>query len=391
MRLDHARLEPDAKSTIVDLRVATVTVPINEPVRLSFGTLDRRRTMLVEIEVADGTIGYGESWVNWPPWSHTERAAAYVQAIRPHVLGREARNIESIRHDLESLLRPMGEQAGAMGPVHQAVSGVDLALWDLAGKLSGKSVAALLGTNSSAVSVYASSIGPGPDIESRCQGIVEAGFNRAKIRVGFGLDRDRDLLHRIRTCVGDRLALIADANRAWTLQEAERMAATLSEYGIVLVEEPLNSPDLNDIERFFEATGLQVAVGENLYDVDDYRTHALSRAVAALQPDAAKNGGLTLLRAVGEIAQTADVLMMPHCYGGPLGFYASLHLMAGLGLAGAVEFPIGAPSPFWGMVGGIPEVRNGRVDLPSENGFAFEPHSEWLDAHATYHSSFEGV
>ncbi len=376
MGLDSSATE----STIVDLRAHAISVPIGEPVRLSFGTLDKRRVILVEVELADGTVGYGESWVNWPPWAHAERLAAYSQGLRPMIVGRDARDIDRIRADLEGYLYPMGRQAGAGGPAHQALSGIDLALWDLAGKLSGCSAANLCGGSSGRVGVYASSIGPGPNAEAVCRQVIADGFSTVKLRVGFGREQDRDLLERVRSCLGDRITLIADANRAWTLAEAEEMCGILGEYSVGLIEEPLVDPDLRDFERLHDATGLEVAVGENLYEAEEFSSHLASRAIGALQPDVTKNGGFTFVRSIGEMASARGVPLMPHCYGGPLGFFASVHLMAGSGFPGAVEFPIGPSAPFWEMAGGAPEVRDGWIEISSGSGFGFLPGWKWMEA-----------
>ncbi len=358
-------------TSIVDLRAIVVRAPVEEPVRLSFGTLDHRLTVFVEVELANGMIGVGESWVNWPPWAHVERVTAYEEGLRPLLIGRDALQIGSIRRLLESRFSPMSRQAGAVGPMHQAISGVDLALWDLSGKITGKSVAELCGGRRSTVPVYASSIGPGSQVESTCEALVDVGFSTVKVRVGFGRDTDRELLSKVRACTGDGFVIIADANRAWTLDEAREMADVLLEHGVSLIEEPLQDPTLVAIERLHDFTGLPVAMGENLYDEDEFLRFAESPAIGALQPDVTKNGGLSLVRAVGAIAATTGCTLMPHCYGGPLGFIASVHVMAGLGLDSPVEFPVGPSAPFWNMVDGQPAIHDGIVEVGEGPGFGF--------------------
>ncbi|NQV08051.1 mandelate racemase/muconate lactonizing enzyme family protein [bacterium] len=371
------RSTPVSGGVIVDLRAYVVHAPIGEPVRLSFGTLSSRRLVLVEIELENGMIGIGESWVNWPPWAHVDRVAAFEQGIRPLIMGGDPGDISAIHDLLVARLDPMGRQADAVGPMYQAISGVDLALWDLAGKLAEQSVVHLCGGSGATVPVYASSIGPGSDIESTCSDLVDHGFDQVKVRVGFDRETDRDLLRRVRKCAGDGFGIIADANRAWTLGEAEAMTGVLMEYGVDLVEEPLRDPDLAAIEVLFESTGLPVAVGENLYEEEDFIRFADSPAIGALQPDVTKNGGFSpILEIAARIARSGCALM-PHCYGGPLGFMASVHLMAGLGTRGSIEFPIGPMAPFWGMVGGPPAIHDGVVDVPSGPGFGFHLDEEW--------------
>lgn len=377
--MDGERPEAGSRgdTIIVDLRATALCAPLGEPTKLSFGTLSRRMTVLIEIELANGIIGFGESWVNWPPWAYVERIAAYEQGIRPLLLGQDARAIGSINDLLADSLIPAGQQAGAVGPMHQAISGVDLALWDLAGKLAGRSVADLCGGRAATVPVYASSIDPGSDIESTCRDLAGVGFSEVKVRVGFGIEADRDLLRRVRKCVGADFGIIADANKAWTIDEAQRMAGVVAEFGVEMIEEPLAHPSLQSIERLFESSGLRIAVGENLYEEAEYRRLGESPAVGALQPDATKNGGFSFMRRIAAITDAVDCALMPHCYGGPLGFLASVHLMAGLGLSGSVEFPVGPGAPFWDLIGGAPTVRNGKVEVPQGPGFGFAPDWDW--------------
>lgn len=366
---------------IVRVEARVIGAPIDEPVLLSFGVLRHRFMVLLEIETADGLVGYGESWVNWPPWAHVERAAAYDLVVAPELLGRDASGIAGLVEDLESVLMPMGHQAGTVGAVQQAISGVDLALWDLEGKRAGSGVAGLLGPPARHVEVYASSVGPGSNVEAVCERLVGRGFRTIKVRVGFDRDGDRELLRRVRTTVGDGVRLIADANRAWGLSDAIDMARVLRRYDVHLVEEPLVRPTMGDLERLHTRTGIKVAMGENIYSHDAFARLLASPAIGALQPDLTKNGGLTRGRLIGAAAEEAGVSLMPHCYGGPFGFVASLQLMSGAGLDGAVEYPVEPQAPFWDMLSSPPEVIDGRVVVPDGPGLGVNPHARWVEQH----------
>ncbi len=370
-------------ATIVDVRATVVGVTIDQPVRLSFGLLERRRSVLVEIETADGSVGFGESWVNWPPWAHCDRSSAFQEVIRPAMIGQDAREVEELVRRLHLALDPMGEQAGAMGPVHQAVSGVDLALWDLRCKRSDKSLSRFLDGEVDSVSVYASSLSAGPELPAACKQLLGAGFSQAKLRVGFNMEHDRRLIEEVRQLLGSDFSLIADANRAWTPVEAREMAPVLLENEITLIEEPLRRSRLEDLERLHDETGLLVAAGENLYSMSDFESLIESRAIGAVQPDVTKNGGLSLLLEVTEAATNSNVAVMPHCYGGPLGFFASCQAMASTpdGVRRAVEMPFGTAAPLWDMFGGAPVISEGQALLPSGPGFGVEPDWSWVEQH----------
>lgn len=350
-------------------RFFPMTVELDVPVRLSFGKLTQRHIVIIEIETDNGVLGHGESWVNWPPWAHIERVAAYENFIGPLLIGQDAMDRQGVWDSLLSVLKPIGEQAAAIGPVLQALSGVDIALWDIAAKELGCSVSELLGSEQVSVPTYASSLFPESDVTAEAQRLQAQGFNTVKVRVGFDSEREQDLRRRLHFLRSEGFTIFADANRAWTLAEAVRAGISLVDCGVTLLEEPLQRFSIRDAERLYEATGLKVAVGENIYSLDQIDELASSPAVGAIQPDATKNGGFSFLLAAGEIAARGGVPLMPHCFGGPLGFLASCHAMAGLGATGSVEYPIAPYAPFWPLAGGAPAVNDGRVDVSRGLGF----------------------
>ena len=184
-------------------------------------------------------------------------------------------------------------------------SGVDVSLWDLAGQIAGRPVAALLGgTPRGAVPVYASWIGPWR-VEMLTEGALGAGFVAAKLKVGFGSRTDRLTVERARSVSGDSLRLFADANRAWSMPEAEEMCRLLADYGVEWCEEPLCDDAPERFDELFEATGMPLATGENLYGLADTEHYLGCAGVAHVQPDVSKTGGITHGRDVSVLADGA--------------------------------------------------------------------------------------
>ena len=134
---------------VADIRPWTVERPIDVPVRMSFGSLQRRILAVVEVTDTDGHTGCGETWANYPPWIEAERSATVTAGLRPLLRDAEIDladpkgSIGALQEALVRALWPLGRQWGAPGPIMQAVSGADQALWDLAGRRLGLSVATM--------------------------------------------------------------------------------------------------------------------------------------------------------------------------------------------------------------------------------------------------------
>ena len=366
---------------IVHARVRVLSAPVSDGTAMSFGSLTRRATVLLEIETRDGLVGLGESWVNFPEWAPTERVATLTHGVIPILLNEDARRITQLHRVMMSNLGPLGRQWGAPGPVMQAISAADIALWDLRGKAHGESVASLLGGRvREVVPVYASSLGP--------QGVAydgaqcrSNGFGGVKVKLGFGRTRDEATLAEARGVLGSEVTLCADANQAWTLVEAVSMGPLLHEHDVAWVEEPIQGNQLADLEAFYERTGLPVATGENLHSVEVFLQYIASPAVHIVQPDVTKAGGFSDLLAICRIADALGVEVMPHFYGGAVGFGGTLQCAACMPSVSRVEYDVrenplrdslllNGPVPVGGVVA-IPDGPGLGLDLDLD---AMEPY-----------------
>lgn len=359
-------------SRIVDARLRVLRAPIDDPVAMSFAPLRSRTMVLIEIETADGRIGLGESWVNYPPWATQERAATLREGVFPLVLGADADRITLLQREMCTRLEPIGRQWGAPGPVMQAISAVDIALWDLRGQATGESIGALAGGRvREAIAVYASSLGPDgvTDQAGRC---VRAGHRAVKVKLGFGRARDEANLAVAREVCGPDMTLYVDANQAWTPPEAHAMAPILRAHGVAWVEEPLRGDRLEDLEEFHRRTGLPVATGENIYGRADFGRYVASPAVAVLQPDIAKCGGLTEAFAICALADAHGTQVMPHLYGGAVAFAATLQLAACAPAVSTVEYDVRENPLRDPLVHDPPQPVDGMLRLPDAVGLGLQ-------------------
>jgi L-alanine-DL-glutamate epimerase-like enolase superfamily enzyme len=317
---------PGAGGTIVAAGLRVLRKEAADGIAMSFGALPRRTMVLVELETERGDTGLGESWVNFPSWAAAERVATLRDGVLPLLIGADAAQITLLHRRLVAELEPVGRQWGAPGPVMQAISAVDVALWDLAGQAAGQAICRLGGGRTrDTIPVYASSLGPHGVTEqaARCR---DAGFGAVKVKLGFGTEHDLGILRQARAACGPGVAIYADANQGWSLDEAIGFAPVLREHHVRWVEEPVRGNDLADIERFHERTGLAVATGENVYRRHGFWPYIDSPAVRVLQPDVSKTGGLSEVFAICELAAARGKTVIPHLYGGAVAFAATLQL-----------------------------------------------------------------
>lgn len=314
------------------IRVRVLEAPLAEPVPMSFGQLTHRQVCLLEVE-AGGLTGIGESWINYPAWGAAERVATLCEGVAPLLLSVPETDPRLVAERLAGTLLPVGRQWGALGPLWQAISAVDLALWDLLGKANGVSVARLLAGPDAKlrdrVPAYASGIGP-TDVEGLCATVTEAGFAAAKVKLGFEETVDKATLKSARATLPPGCELFADSNQAWDLETALQRVDMMVDSEVAWLEEPIAGNDLILLRRLAQQTSIPLATGENLYGIDSFQRYVESDAIRIIQPDLAKSGGISVAARVAEHAAVNDTWVAPHCYSSGVGVTAMMHLAAAL-------------------------------------------------------------
>ena len=233
---------------------------------------------------------------------------------------------------------------------------LDLALWDLAGKITGQPCWKLLGGLSNRVRAYASSgtlRDPGAMAEA-AERYLAQGFPALKLRFHRGDWRDDvKALEAVRARVGNRLELMVDCNQGWrqpwdteapwTLKDAVRVARELERLGVYWMEEPLHRGDYVGMRALRESVDVRIAGGEMTRQSHELRELVTAGCVDVLQPDAALVGGITGLRRIATLAQENNIVFTPHTWTNGMGVMANTQLVAGLGQAPFIEFPYDPP------------------------------------------------
>jgi L-alanine-DL-glutamate epimerase-like enolase superfamily enzyme len=293
-----------AEIPVREVQASAFTVPTDRPE--SDGTMEWDSTTLVLVEVeAGGVTGIG--------WTYCAQAAAHLvdELLAEVVSGRNALDVGGAQLAQRAALR----NAGYPGIGSSAVAAVDVALWDLKAKLLDLPLVSLLGAVHEEVPVYGSggfcSYSDG-QLAEQLAGWVEEGIPRVKMKIGREPERDPVRVRVARDAVGDDAALYVDANGAFAVKEALRIAWEFAAFDVTWFEEPVTSYDLDGLRLLRERSpvGMDIAAGEYAYTPADFRS--LLGAVDCLQADATRCGGISGFLEAGSLAAAYELELSGH-------------------------------------------------------------------------------
>jgi L-alanine-DL-glutamate epimerase-like enolase superfamily enzyme len=331
-----------------------------------------------------------EGWGQLAPYNADIASTVLHRQVAPHVLGCDPLDTEAIT---DRVLEAEHKFPGSY--LCRALAGVDTALWDLRGRLEGRSVAQLLGGSPGPVPVYASSMRRdiiGVDEARRLAELADRdGYTAFKVRVGEenGHDtepwpgRSREIVSAVRDALGDDAALLVDANGGFTPETAIDVGRMLQDHGVVHFEEPCPYWELDWTRRVRAALDLDVAGGEQDVAMPVWERMIKARVVDVVQPDVCYVGGLTRALRVARMAREAGLPVVPHSANLSLVTVFTLHMMAALENAGAyVEFSI-EPDSYYPFQAGLFHpaltVEDGRVRVGEAPGWGVEVARGWLE------------
>ncbi|MDS7594855.1 mandelate racemase/muconate lactonizing enzyme family protein [Agrobacterium tumefaciens] len=288
---------------------------------------DRRAHVLVEIECDDGTVGWGECLGPARP------NAAVVAAYSGWLIGKDPRETEKIWATLYNALRDQGQRGLSI----TALSGIDIALWDIKGKHYGTSVSMLLGGRwRESVRAYATGSFKRDGVDRVADNAAEMaerraqGFHACKIKIGFGVEEDLAVIKAVREAIGSDMRLMIDANHGYTLQEAITVGNRAAEYGVDWFEEPVVPEQLDAYARVRAGQPIPVAGGETWHSRYGMWQALSAGAVDILQPDLCGCGGFSEMAKITTLATLHGVRVVPHVWGTGVHIAAALQFMAAM-------------------------------------------------------------
>lgn len=298
----------------------------------------KRTAHLVEVQTDEGITGWGECFGGGAVAFANKTIVERV--IAPLIVGMDPRDREVIWHKVYNLLRDHGQK----GMPIQALSGVDIALWDIAGKACDCPVYQLMGgafRDRIEVYGYGMMLQRKNDLARRFAEesvkIRDAGFGAMKMKIGLGPKADIELVEAVRGAIGDATGLMVDANHAYTAREAIGLGRALERLDVAWFEEPVAPEDRQGYRDLCEALDINIAGGEAEFTRWGFRDLIGGRCVDILQPEVCGLGGITEYLKVLALAQAHFVPVVNHVWGSAVAVGTNLHLLAAL-----PDFPGGA-------------------------------------------------
>jgi D-galactarolactone cycloisomerase len=367
-------------SPIKKVTCHVVSAPVERPFTSSRGWLYKTRgSCIVEIETVDGIIGWGECY------GPSAVAKAYIETqFAPRIIGRDAFDVEVIWEDLYNRIKDYGPR----GMVTSAMSGIDIALWDIIGKACGKPIHKLIGgAQRTEVTSYATGlyfIDMDRLIEEaveEAREYVEQGFVAIKMKIGLGDPKlDIQRVAAVREAIGDKTRLMVDANHCFTVPQAIRIGRELEKLDVEWFEEPISPEDIDGYVEVTRALDMAVAGGENEFTRWGFRDLVVRKAMDIVQPDVCAAGGISECRKIAVLASAHGVECVPHAWGSVIGLAATLQFLAALPdqppsfrpMPPLLEFEQ-CENPFRDHLSVEPIVQHrGKVQIPTGPGLGIE-------------------
>lgn len=321
---------------IVDVRTHCLASPLETPFAFSQGWVKSRGACLVEVQTDAGFSGWGEALCQGlqPPQI---AAAAIEHALKPVLLGADPRDVEVLWHRMYHHTRDYGQKGALMG----ALSGVDIALWDVAGKSLGVPVHRLLGgAFRHRVEAYATGFyrvrGQGEAKRLADEALTHRrnGFRAMKVKLGFGVEDDIAVMRAVREALaGEPVTLMIDSNHAYGVADAIRLGRALEDMQLRWYEEPVVPERPADYRAVRDALDIPIAGGENEYTLYGFQNLLSQEALDIAQPDLCCCGGFTAAKHIVALAQAQGVQVNPHVWGSAVGQAASLQWIASIPVA----------------------------------------------------------
>jgi D-galactarolactone cycloisomerase len=372
---------PAPRITDVSAFPISFPIPPADRVALGIGTAVKRDTVIVKVTTSGGVTGWGEAHHGR---AHTAVAKLIETTLRQLILNLEADDITGIWERMYHYqLASHGMGAGAC----LAMSGIDMALWDIRGKAQGVPLYKLLGGRRKAIPAYAGGVSLGYQDPARlvdeAKKSLDQGYKAIKLRVGDTVENDIERMRAVREAFGDELVVLADANIGYKLDDVRRVMPAMDELGIGWLEEPFPAHDYRSYREAKTYGRTPLAAGENHYTRFEFDRVIEDGAITILQPDLSKSGGITECLRIAAMGSARKLPVHPHSSMTGLNHAASIHFLAAIDNGGYFEGDVSKSNKFRDELVANPGVvdKDGNVWPLDKPGLGLEVDEEFLLKH----------
>ena len=286
-----------------------------------------RSICVVKVTASNGQYGWGEGY---GPATVLEEG---IKLLTPHILGQNPLDNEVIWNHMYRKTLDYARR----GVLVASISAIDIAIWDLKGKILGVPVSTLLGgAHRKKVQPYATGLyftdhnNPSKDFEAEVALYKSKGFKAIKMKVGLGVKEDYENVKRMRELMGDDMQLMVDSNHAYSYKEALSLCRKIEPFNISWFEEPISPEFYDQYRELRDKTSIPIAGGECEYLRFGFHQLLKSKSVDIIQPDICSSGGLTEAKRIAALASTYGVEVVPHTWGTAIGIHVALHFISNL-------------------------------------------------------------
>lgn len=309
---------------------------LEEPFFFSQFEYSVRKICIVKITLDNGISGWGEGY------GPGLVVKAGIEQLIPVIIGRDPLQIENIWQDMHRMIYDYARK----GILLSSISAIDIALWDIKGKILNQPICTLLGGRKrEMINTYATGLyftNGGDQVEKLKREALKykaMGFKATKMKVGLGLERDIRHIRAVREAIGDDMKLMIDANHAYSLIEAHQLIDKIQDLNIGWFEEPLINEDYDGYAELRKSGKIPIAAGECEYLKYGALEMLSKKCVDILQPDTCACGGITEFKKIMAIAQAHHTNITPHNWGTGIAIAANLHIAGNIDLIPHRLFP----------------------------------------------------
>jgi L-alanine-DL-glutamate epimerase-like enolase superfamily enzyme len=368
---------------IIEVKAYPTSFPVapENRVSLGIGLSVKRDAVVIKVTTDSGLVGWGESHHGRCPG-----AVAHLvnTTLRQLVLGMDASDVTGVWQKIYKMqLGSHGMGAGCC----IAMSGIDLALWDIRGQAAEMPLYKLLGGSAKPVPAYAGGVSLGyqdpAKLVDEARPLLEWGYKAVKLRVGDTPKRDLARIAAVRGALGDDLVMLTDANTGYSLSDARAAMPGMDDYGVGWLEEPFPA---HDYRSYIEAKAyglVPLAAGENHYTRFEFNRVIEDGAITILQPDLSKTGGLTEALRIAALGSAWKLPINPHSSMTGLNMAATIHFLCAIDNGGYFEGDVSKGNLFRDELVSRPYElgKDGCVRPLEGKGLGLEVNEEFLQKH----------